>query len=60
MTRALNTSSKSFGPGQPARTAQADLGRNLSLLVNFRLVKGRVYLKKKKCYGSIMTQKITR
>ena len=33
--RGLNAFAKSIGPGQPARTAQADLSRNFSLFLDF-------------------------
>ena len=32
---------KSFGPCQPAQIAQADMGRNLLLSLNFLYVKGQ-------------------
>ena len=35
VNRRLNASAKSFGPGQPAQSAQADLSRNFLHLVNF-------------------------
>ena len=36
MKRGLNASAKGIDSGQPAQLAQADLGRDLSLSVNFR------------------------
>ena len=33
--RELNASAKSVDPGRPAQSAQADLGRNFLLSVNF-------------------------
>ena len=33
--RGLNASAKSIDPGQPARSAQADLGRNVLPCFNF-------------------------
>ena len=40
----INASAKSIDPGQPAQSAQADLGRNFLILVNFLLIKGPNYL----------------
>ena len=40
MERGLNTSAKSIDPDQTAQTAQADLGRNLLLLVKFLHING--------------------
>ena len=36
----LNASAKSFYPGQPAQSAQADLGRNVLLKFEFLDIKG--------------------
>ena len=38
--KGFNTYAKSINPCQPAHSAQADMGRNLSLVLNFPRIKG--------------------
>ena len=41
--RGLNASAKSIDPRQPAQSAQADMGRNFSLPLDYMHVKGQHY-----------------
>ena len=44
VNRKLNAFAKSIDPCQPARTAQADMGRNFSIAFNSLYVKGVFYI----------------